>query len=467
MIYIEHDCNAQERQEMGDARHADCRRRLCRPFGWQWRSRQAAPHLDVAVVEAAPELPGRRTMRASAIIAAASTDARSASASGRKSSRMPSRSPSMVITDSKTSDPVRPVFLTFDGEVEEGRPFAHMVPNVVAGRRAARRLSATLASKSGIGLSAAGLNDGRTSRRRHAYPMASTLECAAARRLRRRAVEAARRWRASRPSASTMASPASSRLSSTSGRMTARPRNISCPPAPLRSLPLKNNRSSLVWTECANDADRLVAGDDLVFEEELERRFGHKLGTLKVVGGQAGLSARSDARARFRGAALRTRRRCGARHPSDFRPGPQSRLQGRRGAGRNHRRCRSPRPRYRLAHDSRALPELAALRHFPHGSDDRRAEPAVLQRHHAGPGRPRLWPRHCRPAANAQILLHPPGIGLGGEPIRSFWAGSRSDRLLVYACRCPKPLALLGDMHQSSILRASEISMIGMPSRIG
>ena len=33
----------------------------------------------------------------------------------------------MGITDSRVSDPVRPVFLTFDGEVEPGEPFAHMV----------------------------------------------------------------------------------------------------------------------------------------------------------------------------------------------------------------------------------------------------------------------------------------------------------------------------------------------------
>jgi len=47
---------------------------------------------------------------------------------------------------------------------------------------------------------------------------------------------------------------------------------------------LKGNRSSLVWTERTADADRLVAADDLVFEEELERRFGHKLGTIRPVG---------------------------------------------------------------------------------------------------------------------------------------------------------------------------------------
>ena len=35
----------------------------------------------------------------------------------------------MVVTDSKLKDAVRPVFLTFAGEIEEGQPFAHMIEN--------------------------------------------------------------------------------------------------------------------------------------------------------------------------------------------------------------------------------------------------------------------------------------------------------------------------------------------------
>jgi 2-octaprenyl-6-methoxyphenol hydroxylase len=35
----------------------------------------------------------------------------------------------MVVTDSRNPDVVRPVFLTFDGEVAPGQPFAHMVEN--------------------------------------------------------------------------------------------------------------------------------------------------------------------------------------------------------------------------------------------------------------------------------------------------------------------------------------------------
>src|SRR5665213_3423785 len=45
----------------------------------------------------------------------------------------------MVVTDSRLDDAVRPVFLTFAGEVEPGEPFAHMIEN--------RHLVDTLAAK--------------------------------------------------------------------------------------------------------------------------------------------------------------------------------------------------------------------------------------------------------------------------------------------------------------------------------
>src|SRR5271168_2582901 len=35
----------------------------------------------------------------------------------------------MVVTDSRLGDAVRPVFLTFAGDVESGEPFAHMIEN--------------------------------------------------------------------------------------------------------------------------------------------------------------------------------------------------------------------------------------------------------------------------------------------------------------------------------------------------
>jgi 2-octaprenyl-6-methoxyphenol hydroxylase len=58
------------------------------------------------------------------------------------------------------------------------------------------------------------------------------------------------------------------------------------PGGPFAILPLPPqggaNRSSLVWTEPTEAAERLVSGDRLVLQVELERRFGHRLGAIKV-----------------------------------------------------------------------------------------------------------------------------------------------------------------------------------------
>jgi 2-octaprenyl-6-methoxyphenol hydroxylase len=55
------------------------------------------------------------------------------------------------------------------------------------------------------------------------------------------------------------------------------------PGGPFAILPLKGNRVSLVWTEPTDVADRLVSGDPLVFQVELDRRFGHRLGAIETL----------------------------------------------------------------------------------------------------------------------------------------------------------------------------------------
>src|SRR5580704_13057655 len=60
----------------------------------------------------------------------------------------------MVVTDSRLGDAVRPVFLTFAGEIEPGEPFAHMIEN--------RHLVAALAEKAeaeGVALRAAAIGN--------------------------------------------------------------------------------------------------------------------------------------------------------------------------------------------------------------------------------------------------------------------------------------------------------------------
>src|SRR5690606_32408894 len=54
------------------------------------------------------------------------------------------------------------------------------------------------------------------------------------------------------------------------------------PAGPFATLPLTGNRCCIVWTETTEEANRLVKADPLVFELELERRFGLQLGAISV-----------------------------------------------------------------------------------------------------------------------------------------------------------------------------------------
>ncbi|MGI2034780.1 ubiquinone biosynthesis hydroxylase [Rhizobium panacihumi] len=244
--------------------------------------KQAAPHLAVEVIEAAPEGVWEKDERASAVIAAAS---RMLDVFGAWQEILPDAQPinRMIVTDSRTSDPVRPVFLTFDGDVEEGRPFAHMIPNVSmvrALRNACARLGITIRH----GVSGTGFVTGNT---------ATTLSLSDGSEVVTRLLVACDGVR--------------SKLRDMAGIKTVswkydqsgivatveheRPHDGVAeehflPSGPFAILPLTGNRSSLVWTERTADAERLIASDDLVFEEELQRRFGHKLGELRVLGGR-------------------------------------------------------------------------------------------------------------------------------------------------------------------------------------
>ena len=96
--------------------------------------RAARPSLRVAVVDAAPAGAWERDGRASAIAAAG---CRMLEQLGCWAEIAPHAQAitEMIVTDSRTADPLRPVFLTFDGEVAPGEPFAHMV---ITGRSTAR-----------------------------------------------------------------------------------------------------------------------------------------------------------------------------------------------------------------------------------------------------------------------------------------------------------------------------------------
>jgi 2-octaprenyl-6-methoxyphenol hydroxylase len=243
----------------------------------------ARPNLAVAVVDAAPEGAWERDGRASAIAAAA---CRMLDQFGCWSEIEPEAQPmtEMIVTDSRSSDPVRPVFLTFDGEVAPGEPFAHMVANTVM-NRALRRRASDLGidiiegvAVQGFDVTGAGvtvhLADGVTIDARLLVAADGVKS-----RLRDMAGIKTVHWDYGQ-----------SGIVCTVGHE--RPHNGRAeehflPAGPFAILPLKpddkgGNRSSIVWTERTADAERLVQEDELVFETELEQRFGLKLGEIRV-----------------------------------------------------------------------------------------------------------------------------------------------------------------------------------------
>jgi 2-octaprenyl-6-methoxyphenol hydroxylase len=56
------------------------------------------------------------------------------------------------------------------------------------------------------------------------------------------------------------------------------------PAGPFAILPLKGNRSSIVWSEDPERAKELMAGSEDAFVAELTRRFGHRLGEIALEG---------------------------------------------------------------------------------------------------------------------------------------------------------------------------------------
>jgi 2-octaprenyl-6-methoxyphenol hydroxylase len=56
------------------------------------------------------------------------------------------------------------------------------------------------------------------------------------------------------------------------------------PAGPFAILPLKGNRSSIVWTEEKATAKTLLEGDETALAAALTRRFGHRLGAISLEG---------------------------------------------------------------------------------------------------------------------------------------------------------------------------------------
>lgn len=190
----------------------------------------------------------------------------------------------MVITDSRAPDLVRPVFLTFEGEVEPGMPFAHMVENapLLAALLEAAEAAGVVLRPHGVrsftvpdgDFARIGFGDGET--------MAAALLVAAdgARsKLREQAGIGWVGW-----------SYEQSGIVGTIGHE--RPHGGRAvehflPSGPFAILPLPDggrlgHRSSIVWTERSGNVGPLLSLDAADALVEIERRFGLELGEIAL-----------------------------------------------------------------------------------------------------------------------------------------------------------------------------------------
>ena len=185
----------------------------------------------------------------------------------------------MVVTDSKLDQAMRPSFLTFDGEIAPGEPFAHMIENgpmVTALLDKARaegvdlRPVAVSRFENGPARVTAHLTDNSA--------IAARLLVAAdgARsQIREQAGIANYGWNYGQSGIVTTVAHERDHKG--------RAEEHFLPAGPFAILPLTGKRSSIVWTEASHEADRIVALPDAGFHDELEKRFGLHLGEIEVI----------------------------------------------------------------------------------------------------------------------------------------------------------------------------------------
>jgi 2-octaprenyl-6-methoxyphenol hydroxylase len=186
----------------------------------------------------------------------------------------------MAVTDSRLNDAMRPTFLTFAGEVEEGEPFAHMVEN--------GPLQAALVARAkqcGVVLRDVAIDAFETGAEQIAVRLSDGGEVAARllvaadgahSRIREQADIRSFGWDYKQAAIVTTVAHERDHKG--------RAEEHFLPAGPFAILPLKGRRSSIVWTEDKCEAERIVALPAEAFHMELEKRFGLHLGEIKDLG---------------------------------------------------------------------------------------------------------------------------------------------------------------------------------------
>ncbi|MDT3685205.1 MAG: ubiquinone biosynthesis hydroxylase [Pseudorhodoplanes sp.] len=186
----------------------------------------------------------------------------------------------MIVTDSRLDDAMRPRFLTFDGEIAPGEPFAHMIENnalIASLLKKARAIGIDLRAESVTvfdtqdGVIAVRVSDGSKVAARLLVAADGARSA-----LREQAGIASFGWDYEQSGIVTTVAHERAHHG--------RAEEHFLPAGPFAILPLKGNRSSIVWTEAREEAERLVVLPDAEFHAELEKRFGLHLGEIEIAG---------------------------------------------------------------------------------------------------------------------------------------------------------------------------------------
>jgi 2-octaprenyl-6-methoxyphenol hydroxylase len=184
----------------------------------------------------------------------------------------------MAVTDSKLENVVRPSFLTFGEEAEDGEPRAHIVEHralIVALREAVAAEGVELLARPVQGFE-----------RESEFVSVSFGEHSRAAKLLVAADGARSKLRAQAKISSVAADYKQLGIVATIGHEREH-KGVATqhflPAGTFATLPLTGKRSSIVWAETADEARRLVALPPDQFKKELTRRFGLKLGEIEVL----------------------------------------------------------------------------------------------------------------------------------------------------------------------------------------
>ncbi|WP_332065805.1 ubiquinone biosynthesis hydroxylase [Bartonella sp. CB189] len=239
--------------------------------------KQAAPSLNINIVDASPSgnIP-TFNIRTTALTAASIRMFKQLQCwENIKPDAQPIHS--MIITDSNTNDPIKPNFLTFGEDTSLNEPFATMVEH--------KKLISVLKSRAKH-LNIAFIKNIRVVDFRQEKQYTTVT-------LSNEEILQTKLLIAADGAHSQLREKAGLKSFSRPYKQTAiiciieheKPHNGQAvqhflPAGPFAILPLKGNRSAIVWNEHHHTAQYYLKADSIIFETEIEKRIGHRLGKL-------------------------------------------------------------------------------------------------------------------------------------------------------------------------------------------